>query len=501
MSNQQQQTTHKRVFVLLSIYVLLLGLARVLLSNGIQIDEAEQSYLSQWLSLGYDIQPPLYTWLTIGFTQVLGHHYWVYVFFRMILMLFSFYGLYRIFSHLGKDTKIGFAAISFSLLLFQFSAESLRQTHTVLVTLASILTILCLIRIKENAKLKDYILLAFALSMGILSKYNFLILVSSLCIAVALIPHWRQFLFSWKTGVTALIVTALISPHFIWVLQYLSGLVTDIVTDLGADEEFGFLLGRVKGLGELFEKILGFLVGFLVVFGAFHFKQFRAARNNNNEWTLFFEYFFLVVTLQFALLVLLFNVTNFTARWMQPFFIFFPGYCLLKFYPDDIPLKSWKPFKRIGYIGGLVIICVVIARNAVLPAVLQKPVWLNKPHTEFCEDMLPVLQAHQIELIITNHVLLGGYFRMVYPEWKVIVLEEKYARIGDYKLDKNTLVAWSWAWIEGKEDGVRKGRVPKDVKEALKSFNGERIEVDMITYDYHYCPTKKCSYDYIILKN
>ncbi|MGB0929232.1 MAG: ArnT family glycosyltransferase [Chitinophagales bacterium] len=486
---------------MLTIYVLLLGLARVLLSDGIQIDEAEQSYLSQWFSLGYDIQPPLYTWLTIGLNQVFGNHYWVYVFFRMVLLLFSFYGLYRIFSHLGKDTKIGLAAIAFSLLLFQFSTESLRQTHTVLVTLASILTILCLIRIKENSELKDYILLGVALSMGILAKYNFLILVSSLCIAVALLPQWRSFLFTWKTGVTALIVILLVSPHFVWVLQHLNGLVTDVGTDLGTDEEFGFLSGRVKGLGKLFEKTFGFLVGFLIVFGGFHFKQFKTARKNSSEWIQFFEYFFLAVILQFILLVLIFNATNFTARWMQPFFVLFPGYCFLKFYPNGIPLKSWKPFKWLGYIGGIAIISVVIARTAVLPALLQKPVWLNKPHTQFCEDMQPILQEHQIDLIVTNHILLGGYFRMVYPERKVIVLEEKYARISDYQLDKNTLIAWSWAWVEGKEDGVKKGKAPKDVVKTLQSFNGERIEVDMITYDYHYCPTKKCSYDYIILKN
>ena len=494
------KTSNKNVFYLLLAYVVILGLARILLSGGIEVDEAEQSYLSRWWLWGYNIQPPLYTWLQTAVFEVLGNHTSVHVFFRMFLLLMSYYGIFRIFSELGKKPEMGLSALIFSVLLLQFSTESLRQTHTVLVTVAAILSILCLIRIHKNPQWKEYVLLGLVLAMGILSKYNFVFFIISLGLSVGLIPSWRKLLFTWKTLLTVFIVVVLVSPHFWWVWQHLDVLMGGANERMSSSNGFEQLPVKIKGLTKLLNNMLAFLSVFLILFIPLHFKKIKETRQNRNEWLSFFEYFFLLSLGQFVLIILFFNANTFPQRWIQPFFIFLPGYCMLKFYPNGIELKEWKLFKRLGYFAGVAIVSVVIVRTAILP-ILGKPVWLNKPHIQFCEELQPVLKEHEIEVIVTNHILLAGYFRIVYPHFIVITLDPKYALVSEYDSYRNIMFVWSWAWVVGVEDG--KGAVPELIQKALEQQEGKKtIEVDMLTYDYQYCPSvKKSSYDYIIKKN
>src|SRR5262245_21622617 len=47
-------------------------LSRVLVSDALELDEAEQTLWTQQLHAGYGAQPPLYTWLQWGVFQLFG---------------------------------------------------------------------------------------------------------------------------------------------------------------------------------------------------------------------------------------------------------------------------------------------------------------------------------------------------------------------------------------------------------------------------------------------
>ncbi len=53
-------------------YFLLCIILRVSVSSSLEIDEAEQAFLSQFLALGYGPQPPFYNWLQYGLAEVIG---------------------------------------------------------------------------------------------------------------------------------------------------------------------------------------------------------------------------------------------------------------------------------------------------------------------------------------------------------------------------------------------------------------------------------------------
>ena len=43
-----------------------------LMKSAMELEDAEQAYYSQWFRLGYDDQPPLYTWLQYVINSILG---------------------------------------------------------------------------------------------------------------------------------------------------------------------------------------------------------------------------------------------------------------------------------------------------------------------------------------------------------------------------------------------------------------------------------------------
>lgn len=50
------------VVLLLAAYFVISFVVRLLVPNGLRVDESQQAFFSQWLVAGYDTQPPLYNW-------------------------------------------------------------------------------------------------------------------------------------------------------------------------------------------------------------------------------------------------------------------------------------------------------------------------------------------------------------------------------------------------------------------------------------------------------
>ena len=50
------------VIVLIAAYFILEFLVRLAMPHSMRYDESQQAFFSQWLTLGYDSQPPLYNW-------------------------------------------------------------------------------------------------------------------------------------------------------------------------------------------------------------------------------------------------------------------------------------------------------------------------------------------------------------------------------------------------------------------------------------------------------
>src|SRR5436190_22437 len=71
-SQRRFEPTGRTLLICLGIYFALHVLTRSLISQSLQIDEAEQLIFTQDWALGYGSQPPLYTWIQKIFFSVFG---------------------------------------------------------------------------------------------------------------------------------------------------------------------------------------------------------------------------------------------------------------------------------------------------------------------------------------------------------------------------------------------------------------------------------------------
>ena len=62
-----------RLPLALACYFVLHVLVRSFVSGSLDYDESEQAFLSQFMALGYNSQPPLYTWLQRGTFELFGY--------------------------------------------------------------------------------------------------------------------------------------------------------------------------------------------------------------------------------------------------------------------------------------------------------------------------------------------------------------------------------------------------------------------------------------------
>ena len=62
-----------RLPLLLAFYFAAHTVVRTALSTSLDYDESEQVFLSQFLLLGYNSQPPLYTWIQKGLFELFGY--------------------------------------------------------------------------------------------------------------------------------------------------------------------------------------------------------------------------------------------------------------------------------------------------------------------------------------------------------------------------------------------------------------------------------------------
>ena len=133
---------------------------RLLTSSIVVLDESEQIMLSQYFSLGYNEQPPLYTWLQMGVFKVFGISVFGLSLLKNILLCLTYLYMYKLGLLLLNDKlKASLGALSLMLIPQLVWDAQVDQTHTVLLTTATTLTLYYFFKIAiENASVSNFIL-------------------------------------------------------------------------------------------------------------------------------------------------------------------------------------------------------------------------------------------------------------------------------------------------------------------------------------------------------
>ncbi len=443
------------VFMLLAVYFAVNFLVRMALPGSLERDEAQQILLSQWLSAGYDTQPPFYNWLQYGLIRLTGPS----VFAISILkngMLFAAYLAYGLAARtVLKDRDLAIIATLSLLTIPQIAFEAQRDlTHTVAVVFAAALFLYGFLRTLAAPTALSYLVTGVAIGIGMIAKYNFALLPAAGLLAILFDREWRQRLFDWRLGLTAAAALVIVLPHALWLLDHLA-LASGGTMDKLSDGSTGISSQILEGLLSLATAILGFSAVTVAVFAIVFRGDLWKALSAGNRWTALIEAMMAFFLLALLLLILFAGAAHIKDRWLTPLLLVLPLYLCLKI--EAAGLGNALQLKRFAPIAAAIMIAVpailfIRVAAAGLTGDYQK---LNVPYDAFARHIAE--EGVTPAVILADDTHLAGNLRLQFPG--VPVVSEDYAGFAPdvaWSAQAPVMVVWR------NEDGS-----PAEVPQAL----------------------------------
>jgi 4-amino-4-deoxy-L-arabinose transferase-like glycosyltransferase len=413
----------RRLFLALGIYFLLQIVIRVAVSPALELDEAEQLILTQYLDLGYGAQPPLYSWLLSALFSLFGIGIFSLALMKNLLLYCTYALTYRAARSLGHGVEASVVATLSLLFIPQIAWESQRDlTHSVLATTLTAATILCWLRLKRDQSAAGYVLAGLCWGAGLLGKYNFGIFLVSLLAASWSIPEYRLLVLNSRMFYAIGTMLAVVTPHVVWALNHLPVLLSSSGKFKQATQG-SYASALLSGTGSLLLATLAFVAPLLLISAAVCYlnrqqtgEGFRATlvRQLNSNLLLRCILFAQVICL---LMVLLFRVTSFKDRWMQPILFFLPV-ALLPFLEPVLTDRCARQFRYLaGAVAGLVL--AGLACRPLVASYTGEITRFNFPYPELAAQLGTEMES--AELVLAQSTLLGGSLRLHYPRKQVAV--------------------------------------------------------------------------------
>jgi len=395
---------------------------RSLISNSLQLDEAEQLVLTQDWRWGYGSQPPLYDWIQHALFSVLG----VNVFALSVLKNTLLWGIY-LFTYLAareifaRDRLAVIAAASL-LLLPQLAWESQRdQSHNVLATLCSAAMLLVFVRLLKDSRPGYYAWYGVLGGLGMMSKYSNVFLTLGLLAGALTCPGLRVVILNrkiWLAVAGFLLVTA---PHLQWLLFNPS-------EALSQSEKFHLQAASV-GLSAYFRASLVFGVAVLkflavplliylpLLVARFKTKTADGSHPEKEEVIVFLHRALMLGLLLAFVLVFVFRATQIRDRWLEPLLFAFPILLVAYVRPVLQPGRAKYLLSLAGASAGFVLGAINLT---VLGADwLHRAHHLNVPHAALAAELRQA--GFQKGVIITDGFFTGGNLKMQFQSSRVIV--------------------------------------------------------------------------------
>ncbi|MCQ9374557.1 glycosyltransferase family 39 protein [Methyloversatilis sp. XJ19-13] len=410
--------SHQVPWLLLLLYFGAHILSRILVSDALELDEAEQALWTQHLAAGYGTQPPLYTWLQWTVFQVAG----VSVLSLSLLknaLLAATYAFVWLAARRLMAAPLALLAAASMLLIPQIGWESQRDlTHSVLATAIAAATLCIVVRLIEKPCRALYPALGLCAALGLLSKYSFALFLVALVLALLLSREARPVLRSPWIIAAVLVALVVLAPHALWLFDNWHVASARTLEKLGAST--GLTAGLARGVGSLLGAALATL-GALAFAGTAIFGraawQDGAASAHCRLWR---RYFGALAALMLGL-VLVGGATHFKGRWLQPLVFMAP----LAFFCCR-PRLAAHP--RLSWLRGTLIALALLylfmaSMRPVFDGWRNRPDELNEPAAELA-DALRGAGYDGRTPIVTHDPVLGGVLRVRFPQARVTVWQE-----------------------------------------------------------------------------
>ncbi|MDQ0454224.1 ArnT family glycosyltransferase [Rhizobium paknamense] len=468
------------LLLLLGAYFLLNMLVRLSLPASLELDEGQQLYYAQFLSLGYDSQPPFYNWIQYGVVELLGPSLLSLTLLKN-LMLFTSYALMAATGFtLLKSRDLAVIATLAILTMPQVSFEAQRDlTHTVALIFSTALFFFALIRTLKQPSLGFYALTGLAIGIGTISKYNFVLIPLATLIALSLEPAFRRRLFDWRLLVTLAIAVAVVLPHGLWFLDHMEEATRNTIGKM-TDEKLKTLTGQIAvGLRSLTAATLASaaltVLLLLIPFG----KGVRQTLKSGNEWSRLLGRSMAFVVVMLALMVIFGGVSFIKDRWLAPSFLMLPLYIALK-----VEASGHWPEKALNRFLPVALVIMVL-----VPLALTLRVFLAGTYIEYQKQSVPYARAITAMLksmperpgfVLTSDQQLAGNVRLSAPDLPVGVAPGSAMMPQPLSPDRPVMLIW-------RDKGRPEPELPQPMRDWVNSQPGlSQQSVGQISLPYLY---------------
>lgn len=312
------------------IYLLLHLTLRLSFSDTIQLDDVEQVLNGQFFSLYYgNAQPPLYSWISWLLFGLFGTSLATLTWLKYGLLGLSFWFGFSIARRLLPNPQWVKVASASWLLMAPF-AWTMHQgfTHSILLGLAILMTFHAALLVKEQPSTPRYLYLGFAVGLGLLSKYSFVLFLLPLLGAALTLPRWRALLFDPRMLLALSLALVLASSHFLWLAAHWDGVAAGLGSKLPIPAEKG-VWSHLSALGKFLLSALAFASPFVLVIGLLFPGLFRTAVERSDEERLL-ERFFLLLLPGLLVASVWVVLPKVQMRWFHPLLMLLPFWLLLR---------------------------------------------------------------------------------------------------------------------------------------------------------------------------
>lgn len=420
----------------LIIYFSLHIVLRVLISDSLDYDEAEQALLGQWLLPGYTEQPPLYTWIQYGLFQLLGKNVLAVSLLKNCLLFLTYLFVFLSGRKLLKNERAAIMAACSLLLIPQIAWESQRDmTHTTLVVCAAAAVLWTILRLLENRSFFNAVLLGFFWGVGILAKANFFLFLLILGLTLLTFREGRKLLFSRQFLLSFFIALCLSSLYLYWMYTH-----RDIVFSATGKFKQAVEMYQIKGVTSFFINTFLFLTPLWFIYLLFFPSGYLGKPAPKEEFSARFmcRYgLFFVLVLLFV--VLLFKVSYVKDRWMQPLLFAAPLVFFSRFDVNTVTKKQFNRFISVTILSAVAVYCAFSLRVLTAP-MTHRYCRLNYPFTEFADDIRK--DGFTGGLIISDNRFLAGNMHFQFPDSRAIIPGYNFEKLIDPSAFSQAAVIW-----------------------------------------------------------
>jgi 4-amino-4-deoxy-L-arabinose transferase-like glycosyltransferase len=241
---------------------------RLLTSPTLGTDDAEQALLAQRFAWGYQLrQPPLYTWLLLPAMSAVGPNLVALSLVRYLLLGVTFFCMYGVARRWITDPRLSALAVLSYAAIYMFGYYAHHDlTNTTSLAAAIAASFYAFARLVERPTAARYLVLGVCFGLGLLAKWNFVMLALGLPLTCLLHRRFRALVLDPRLLLALAAMALVATPTALWALAQNQGVGPAATAVLVDRPGRGFWSRLAAGTTALARVTLAYPMPFLVLF-------------------------------------------------------------------------------------------------------------------------------------------------------------------------------------------------------------------------------------------